>query len=185
MQELVKNRWLILVKGISLILLGLLIFIFPGEAILSIIMLFAFLLIISGAVTIYWAFVNRAVYRDWVFWLIEGILNVAFGVAILYDMTVVVFFFFVIGWWAVIIGGYQILLAIFSRWHRLYWVLCGLLTLAIGIILLMDPFAGVVITTYFLAIQTIVLGSLIIYFALELRKLSERDQDVLKLDPKA
>lgn len=91
-------------------------------------------------------------------------------------------FFVFVAWWAIIVGIFQLMHAVLVSWHRLFWVMSGLLSLILGVLLLMSPFSGAVIATYFAAIEAIFLGSLAIYFAQEVRKLQTIDKDVLILE---
>ncbi len=173
-----KNWWLWSAKGTLLVLLGILALIFPGKAIVVIALFLGVMILVAGIFLVVGSFLYRRYYRYWSLWFLEGLLDVVIGfILVAYPVEAAALLLFVLGTWSILLGVIQLIYAFITPWHRFFWVLCALLSIVLGILIILNPFAGAVMATYFIAIHTIALGGILFYLSLELRKLHENDDD--------
>ena len=171
--------WLLTLKGISLILLGILAVIFPLQAISSVVFVIGILLVIGGAFLIYKSVSHRGHYKYWVYWMIEGVIDIIFGLLILFSVQdAIAALFTLLGIWAISSGIVQLLCSFMIPWRKFYWILNGLLSVIMGTLLVLNPFAGAVVASYFIAIYGISLGALAIYISTEFKQIHDKHEEV-------
>lgn len=181
-KQIFTNWWLLALKGATLILLGILAFIFPLKAILSIVFVIGLLLVLAGVFLIAQSLINRSHYKFWLLWLLEGVVDLIFGFVMLFSpIEVTAALFMLVGFWAIASGLLQIICGVMIRWRRFFWILNGLLSAILGTLLVLNPFAGAVIASYFIAIHCIALGSLGIYIAFEFKQIHDKHEEAYLL----
>lgn len=142
---LAKNWWLFLLRGIFGIVFGLLALLFPGPTMLSLVLLFSAYMLVDGIAGIISAV--RAMRRkdQWGLLILEGLLNIALGVAAFIWPGLTVFaFVFMVAAWAIVSGalmmsaGFRLKLD-----HGRWWmVFGGLLSVVYGALLVAMPLIG-------------------------------------------
>ena len=80
MQTARQYWWALLIRGILAVLFGLVVLLFPGIALLTLIYVFAFYAIFDGVTAIYVAFQERGTHARWGWLLVEGILGIIAGI---------------------------------------------------------------------------------------------------------
>jgi uncharacterized membrane protein HdeD (DUF308 family) len=172
-ETLVQNWWLFTLRGILGILFGIIALIFPGATILSLVIFFSAYMLVDGVAGIISAV--RAIRRKedrWGLLIFEGLLNIAVGIAaFLWPGLTVVAFVWLIAAWAIVSGGLMTAAGFrLNMEHGRWWmVLGGLLSLAYGILLIITPFVGAIVLTWWLGAYALVFGVALVVFSFKLR----------------
>ncbi len=151
--------WLPLLRGISLVILGVLVMIEPLNTLVTLAWIAGIFLLIDGVFAIIQGWANRT-QTGWRMWLVQGLVDLIFAALILAwpGMTVVVFFYLLVVW-TIALGAVAIVgSAIAARAKNLGspWMLAfGLLSVLFGVMLLVRSSGNIVAT---LQIVGLVLG---------------------------
>jgi uncharacterized membrane protein HdeD (DUF308 family) len=170
---LMENWWLLALRGLLAITLGILAIFWPGFAWLYVVVTFAVYAMADGVFAIAAAIRGQVKGGWWWAFILQGIVGIAAGVlAIFYPGLTTLVFLVVIAWWAILIGILQVVAAIrLRREIQGEWLLAisGLLSLAFGIGVLIVPNAGALAIAMLLAAFWIAFGIILISLALQLR----------------
>ena len=170
-----KYWWVMLVRGIILVLLGIAMFAWPQATLLVFVVLFAAYLFVDGVMSIVQGFAQR---RDgqpsgWSF--AQGILAIAFGIAVLaWPDTIGKVIIYLIAIWAILAGiagiaaGFRMKQVPGSGWG---WFLAwGILALIFGVALIANPAAGILSILWLVAIWAIMAGIVFIVASFFVKK---------------
>ncbi len=170
-----KYWWVILVRGIILVLLGIAMFAWPKATLLVFVVLFAAYLFVDGIMAIIQGFSQR---RDgepsgWSF--AQGVLAILFGIAVLaWPDTIGKVIIYLIAIWAIlagiggIAGAFRMKAVPGSGWG---WFLAwGILALIFGIALIANPAAGILSILWLVAIWAIMAGIVFIVASFFVKK---------------
>jgi uncharacterized membrane protein HdeD (DUF308 family) len=171
-----RNWWMLLVRGIAAILFGIAALIWPGLALVTLVLLFAAYAFVDGIFTIIFALQHRDQPRWWVT-LLEGIVGVLAGVATFIWTDVAGFVLLtIIGVWAIMTGVLEIILAIRLREEIQgeFWMgLGGLLSILFGLFVILFPGAGALSIITIIAVYAIAFGVILILLAFRVRSLGD------------
>jgi uncharacterized membrane protein HdeD (DUF308 family) len=167
-----------LLRALAAIAFGLIAFFMPGPTIGAIVMLFAAYMIADGIFDIL-AGVRAARQGGggWGWFVLEGVLDIAVGVAVfLWPGLTVIVFVTLIAAWAILSGIVMLYGAYrFRQEHGRGWLIAGgIVSLAWGVLLLFAPMAGAVVMTLWLAAYALVFGIALLFLALRLRRESRQ-----------
>lgn len=178
MKNAMKYWWLVLLKGIILILLSFYVFGHPVGALLGLTLYLGIALMMTGFFLIAAAISNKDVDDQWGWRLAEGILDVILAFILLANPAVTAAVFpFVVGFWMIFYG-----IMIFSGSFTVkksgegtWWLnlLIGLLTIFMGYIIMTDFFAGTVAITFWMGAGILLFGIINVVMALNMRKLNK------------
>ncbi|MCK5678390.1 MAG: DUF308 domain-containing protein [Flavobacteriaceae bacterium] len=178
----VKNWWVLLIIGILLIIGAVWMFKAPAESFLSLVTFLSTLILISGILTVFFAFANKDKIDNWGVFLAGGILDILIGFIFLKfpGVTIVLFAMFV-GFW-LLFKGANIISSSFdlkregeSNW---WWVLImGILTVVFAVMAIANPILGVGYVVYTLAFAFLLLGIANIFLSFQLKKVKSRVGD--------
>jgi uncharacterized membrane protein HdeD (DUF308 family) len=178
----VKNWWVFLLVGILLIIGSIWMFNAPAESFLSLVGFLSSLILISGLLTVFFAFVNKDHIDNWGMFLAGGILDILIGVIFLKfpGVTLILFAMFV-GFWLlfrgsnIISSSFELKKEGISNW---WWVLSmGILTVVFAIMAIANPILGIGYVIYILAFSFLLLGLANIFLALQLKKVKSKVRD--------
>ncbi|WP_285725793.1 HdeD family acid-resistance protein [Psychromicrobium xiongbiense] len=170
--------WLVLVRGIVAVLLGLFALFSPSTTVLVLVTVFGVYALVDGVSAIGMALGSRRELSRWGWVLFEGVVSVLAGlVAILWPVfsaaVTAVVIGFIIGFWAALLGVLQISQSITLRrqpspvWG---WVLAsGILTLLWGIFVLAVPGIGLLTVLWIFSLFALVFGAWTIALSLRIR----------------
>lgn len=177
MKEKSKNWWLLLLKGIVLIVLSFLVFRHPVEALVGLSVFIGVALLLTGIFQIIAGFMVRGVDDNWGWRLAEGIIDVIFAIVLLSNPGVTAAVFpFIVGIWMIVYG-----VMIFSGSFKSkkegdgnWWLslLGGILTVLFGWFVMTDFFTGVLAITIWIGIGLLILGIVNIVISFRLKKLN-------------
>jgi len=168
-----QNWWLLLVRGIAATALGVIALAWPQIALDALVMLFGIFFFADGLLLSAYAFQNRMNISSWFPLLITGLLGIAAGaVAFLWPTVTAVAFILLFAVWAIASGFLQTLIAVPLR-RRInggwLWIVTGILTLLVGLMLFFWPRAGLVALAWVIGIYAAVYGIFTIWLSLRLR----------------
>lgn len=170
---LARNWWVVALRGVLAILFGIVAIVLPGVAITSLVLLFAAYMLVDGFLAIV-AGVRAARQGERWGWLIfEGIANIlASAIALLWPLVTVLFFVYLMSAWA-IVSGTMLVIAAFrlhvdhGRWLMLFG---GIVSVIWGILLVLWPFAGALMLTWWMGGYALFFGAALIALAFRLRR---------------
>lgn len=173
LHALAKNWWLLLLRGISAAIFGVLALIWPGITLLTVIIFYGAYALMDGVFAIAAAIRGGDAQSRW--WLILiGVLGIAAGLLTFLwpGLTALVLATF-IGAWSLIHGVFEIVGAIKVRKEidNEWWlILSGALSVLFGLVMLIRPGDGAVALIWVIGIYSIIFGGLLVGFALRLKK---------------
>jgi uncharacterized membrane protein HdeD (DUF308 family) len=180
--QLFRNWWLFAVRGVLAIVFGVLALIWPGSAMLALVLVFGAFALADGIFAVAAAIASRSYFRRWWAVLLEGLAGIIIGILTFFwpNITALVLLYFIAAW-AVITGIFEIAAAIEFR-HVIpgEWtmVLNGLLSVLLGVLLFVFPAAGAVGLVWLIGIYAIAAGIVLLILAFRMRGLGQ------KLEPK-
>jgi len=159
-----RDWWIYVLRGILAIAFGLLALIWPGLTVGILVLLFGIYVIFEGILALSAAFRNRHRKVWWVL-LLEGIAGIVVGLfAFIWPgLTAVVLLIF-IAVWAILTGILEIGAALqLRKQFKGEWalLLTGILSILIGLILMINPGAGVLAVVWLIGIYAILFGVLL------------------------
>lgn len=180
-QEVGRYWWTGVVRGILLIVLGLIALFAPRIALLALIYTFGIFAIVDGIVAIIAAFGRRQHASDWGWPLAGGIVGIIIGIlAIVWPGKTGLTLLFLIAAWAIIHGimqlGTSFSLRHLSRFQIGALVLSGIVSILFGLILFIFPTGGILALLWALGIYGLVAGILTVIHAFQLRSIAGRVQ---------
>jgi uncharacterized membrane protein HdeD (DUF308 family) len=172
-QLILRNWWMLALRGVLAILFGLVALLFPGIALLAFIYVFAAYAIVDGVVAVIVSIRERGSLSRWGWVLAEGILSIAAGIiAAVYPGLTALVLLFLVAAWAILTGIAEIASAFILREQiTREWLLglAGLLSIIFGIILFIRPGTGLLAILWLVGIYAIIFGILFIVRAFQLR----------------
>ena len=103
--QLTKNWYMLLIKGLIMILLAILIFMAPAGALLAWALYIGIGLLVTGIVIVYMGFTLRGVSSNWGWKVFEGVIDIFLGFVLLSNPALTASVLpFVIGFWGAFYG---------------------------------------------------------------------------------
>jgi uncharacterized membrane protein HdeD (DUF308 family) len=175
LRELAENWWLLLLRGIAAIAFGVLAFVWPDLTLLTLTFMWGIYAISDGVLALWAAIAGKAgeIAPRW--WLaVVGIAGILAGLLTFVwpGMTALVLLMFIASW-AIVIGVLQIWGAIRLRKEiEGEWLLAlsGLLSVAFGVILFVQPGAGALAVVWMIGWFAMLAGCVYIALAFQLKK---------------
>lgn len=177
MREKAKNWWLMLLKGIILIVLSFFVFRHPVGSLVGLAVFIGIALLLTGIFLIIASLMVSKVDENWGWRLTEGIFDVIFATVLLSNPGITAAVFpFIIGFWMMVYG-----VMTFSGSFRAkkegdtnWWLslLGGIITVLFGWFVMTDLFAGAFAITVWIGIGLLILGIVNIVVSLRLKKLN-------------
>jgi uncharacterized membrane protein HdeD (DUF308 family) len=175
MESFIQKRWwLFTFRGILLILFGFIAFFIPGIVLISLIIVFAVLLIASGIFLIYES-ISSVDKNHRVLKITEGIINFVTAVIILImPAESIAVIMILVSAWAFVSGIFQIASAIKLRKvinNELLAISGGFVSLIFGIVILFNLIAGAEALVMVFGIFAVITGTLITVLSFKIKKL--------------
>jgi len=173
LQTFLKNWWLLTLKGILLIIFGIIAFMNPGVTFAILLTWFSAFLIIDGVLSLINVFSNWKAQEDkWLF-VLEGVVNILLGILIFRApaaYTLVAVFF--MGFWSIFSGISRVAMAIQLRKEITgegWLALSGVLGIVFGIIIISNPGIGVATFMYMVAFFALAIGILLVVLSFKVK----------------
>lgn len=176
LDDLARNWWVILLRGVLALIFGVLTFVWPGITLAVLVALYGAFALVDGVLAIVAAIRGGAPAPRW--WLaLVGVFGIAAGVlTVLWPQITAVVLLMFIAAWAIAMGVMQIVGAIKLRNEiEGEWLLIasGVLSVLFGVMLVAWPGAGALAMVLVIGAFAIMFGILMIGFSLRLRKHAE------------
>jgi uncharacterized membrane protein HdeD (DUF308 family) len=163
------------VRGVAAVIFGVLALIWPGQALQALVLVFGAYALVDGIFAVIAGIAARGSFDRWWAVLLEGIVGIVIGFLTFFwpNVTALVLVYLIAAW-ALITGIFEIVAAIqFRRVITNEWlyILGGLLSILVGVLLFAFPGAGAVSLVWVIGIYAIVFGISEFVFAFRLRSL--------------
>ena len=165
--------WSVVLRGALLVCLGACALAWPDVTLVVLIALFGAFLIVEGIVAAVGAVVNRQEHEHWGLTLLAGLLSFGLGLMVLaWPGLTALALQYLIAAWAIVFG----LVAVFAPLgyegglrHAWLYVLGGLIAIAIGIVVAVNPGDGAVALAWLLGLLFVLVGLSTAVFGFRLR----------------
>jgi uncharacterized membrane protein HdeD (DUF308 family) len=175
LSAIMQRWWILLLRGISATVFGVLAMVWPGITLLMLIIIYGVVALIDGIAGIALGIRGGAGGRTWWEMILLGLLGVIAGaVTFLWPGLTAVVLLVVIALWAIIRGILEIIGAITLRkiiQGEWLLILSGVLSIGFGVLLLLQPAAGALAVMWLIGLYMIVFGITTIALSLRLRRL--------------
>jgi uncharacterized membrane protein HdeD (DUF308 family) len=173
LEALVKNWWLVALRGLVALILGIVILVIPQAAATSLVIFIGIYALVDGVFALVVAIVNRPQHKDRLWLLFEGIVGILAGAAILASpLLAAVILIYVIASWALLTGILEIIFAV-AQWAVLpdKWLLLlgGIFSALLGILIFSNVGFGAVLIVTMIAIYMVLFGVLLIALGFSLK----------------
>ena len=170
--------WLLLLRGVLAILFGIAAIAWPGITLVTLVIMFAAYAFVDGVFDVVHAISHRKEIEHWGLLLIEGLCGIAFGALAFLAPGLTTFVGSVviamyIAAWAIVTGVIRIVMAVRLRKEidgEWLLALSGVVSIALGLVMMARPDVGVLAMLYAIAAWAIVLGVVLIVFAFRARR---------------
>jgi uncharacterized membrane protein HdeD (DUF308 family) len=170
-----EQWWLVALRGLAAVLFGILTFIWPGITLFWLVILFGAYALVNGVLSLWLAIKSRGRHRV-VMLVIGGLLSLAAGIlTFFWPALTAVGLLLLIAWWAIVNGVLEIITAIRLRksiTNEWLLVLAGIASIALGVILLLQPIAGALVLVLWIGAWAFVFGILLMVLGFKLRRVS-------------
>ena len=172
---LTRRWWTFAVQGVAALVFGVLTLAWPGLGLVVLIALFGTLALVRGAMALAASYDAHKRHLRWASWLAIGLLDVVAGlVAWFWPGLTALALLYVVAAWAIVTGIIRIVATIeFRRAIRHAWLLAlsGALSLALGVVLVVNPLSGILSLVWLIGAYAIVAGLAELVFAARVRLL--------------
>ena len=169
---LANNWWAVALRGVVAILFGIAAFAMPFVTMLSLVVVFAAFSFVDGVFGIIMSVRGARKGERWIWLLLSGILGiVASAVAVLWPGITVVAFVILVAAWALVSGTFMLISAFRLKIDhgRVWLVIGGIASFVFGILLVISPFIGALVLTFWTGAHALVLGATLLVLAYKLR----------------
>ena len=169
---LANNWWAVALRGIVAILFGIAAFAMPFVTMLSLVVVFAAFSFVDGVFGIIMSVRGARKGERWIWLLLSGILGiVASAVAVLWPGITVLAFVILVAAWALVSGTFMLISAFRLKIDhgRVWLVIGGIASIVFGILLVISPFIGALVLTFWTGAHALVLGATLLVLAYKLR----------------
>lgn len=171
--SLAQNWWVIALRGMLAIMFGITALAMPVSTLISLILILAAYMLVDGIFAIVASLRAAQHSRRWGALFFGGLINIFTGVlAAAWPGITALVFVVLTAVWSITSGSAMLVGAIqLKRNHGRWWLaLGGLSSIAFGIILVLAPFAGAVVLTWWIGIYALVFGISMLVLAFRLRE---------------
>ncbi|MCC6457753.1 MAG: HdeD family acid-resistance protein [Caldilineaceae bacterium] len=168
-----RNWWVLAIRGVAAILLGIAAFVWPEMTLTALILLFGAYALVDGIFAVIVGIVAHGESDRWWMMIVTGLAGIAAGaVTLLWPGITVFVLLYVIAAWAVLSGILEIAAAIRLRKEiEGEWLLglAGAASVIFGILLVVLPGPGAVALIWLIGIYALMFGFLLLVLSFEVR----------------
>lgn len=169
---LIGNWWALALRGVFAIIFALMAFFWPGDIALVLTLLFGAYAFVDGIFALIAGLRAARVHGRSGALLLEGVLNILIGIIVfVWPGPALVALIYLIAIWAVVTGIVLVAAGIALIRHSGEWllVLSGVISILFGIILFVQPIAGIVALAWWLGVYALLFGIVLIAAAFRIR----------------
>jgi uncharacterized membrane protein HdeD (DUF308 family) len=174
---LAQNWWLIALRGVLAIIIGVIAFAAPVATMLSLVLLFSAYMLVDGVLAIVAALRAARQHERWALLVLEGIVSIAVAAtAVLWPGITIVAYVLLVAAWAIVTGALMLGAAFrLNLDHGRWWlVLGGIASLIYGALLIIAPLIGALVLTWWFGAYALVFGVFMLVLAFRLRARREQ-----------
>lgn len=173
-----KNWWLISLKGIIFIFLGIFIYKFPVSGMLGLIVYGGISLFISGIILAAFAITTRKNHKEWEWQMGEGLLDIIIAIILLSNIGLTAITLpFVFAFYGILTGLFWIIQSVFfKRKGYKFWTvafIAGLFSLLTGILIFYRPVIAAFTIVGIIGIMFMINGFFLMLFSFEVSKVKK------------
>lgn len=173
-----KHWWLVTLKGLIFIFLGIYILKYPVSGMLGLIIYGGVCLILSGIIIDIFAITTRKINHNWRWQIAEGILDIIFGILLLSNLGLTALTLpYVFAVFGILTGIFWVFEALYFRHHGYQaWgvaLLAGVLSILIGVLIILHPVIAMLTIFGFIGIMFIVQGFFLTLFSIEISRVKK------------
>jgi uncharacterized membrane protein HdeD (DUF308 family) len=178
LRTLAQNWWALVLRGVCAVLFGVGAFVWPGITVALLILLYGAYTLVEGVLGVAWALVGRqAGSFPWGV-LLAGLAGIAVGIVTFVSPGLTALaLLYLIAAWAIVRGVFEVIAAISLRRDlENEWLLAlsGLLSVALGVLLMVAPGAGALALLWWIGGFAIIAGILMIMLGMRLKSVNDR-----------
>jgi uncharacterized membrane protein HdeD (DUF308 family) len=171
-----RNWWLVALRGVLAILIGVIAFAAPAATMLSLVLLLSAYMFVDGVFAVTAAVRASRSGERWGLLTLQGILSIVAGVvAVLWPGLTVIAYVLLVAAWAIVTGVLMFAAAFrLNRNHGRWWLLLGgVASVIYGVLLIAAPLLGALVLTWWFGAYALVFGVMLLILAFRLR--AQRD----------
>jgi len=174
--QLARNWWTLVLRGVVAILFGVVAFLRPGITVEVLVLLFAFWALFDGVLALISSVGAAEAHEPWWPLVFIGLLGIAAGLVTLrWPGITALALFLVIAYWSIFRGILDIVAAVRLRdlipgeW---WLVLGGIVSIAFGVLLVMNPGPGLLAVIWLIGIYAVIVGVAFLMLGVRLKGLA-------------
>ena len=175
-----KHWWLVTLKGLIFIFLGIYILKYPVSGMLGLIIYGGVCLILSGIIIDIFAITTHRINHNWRWQIAEGLLDILLGIILLSNAGLTALTLpYVFAFFGILTGIFWVFEALYFRHHQYKaWgvaLFAGLLSIAIGIVIILHPVIALLTIFGFIGLMFIIQGFFLALFSLEISRVKKME----------
>lgn len=169
---LIRNWWVVVLRGIATLLFGLAALTMPGITLAALILLFGIYSLADGIFAVI-SVMRKRFGSYWWGVLLQGVVGIGIGIfTLIWPDITAVSLLYVVAVWAIAGGIFQIIGAV--RLRKVInneWLLAavGILTVALGLLLIARPVAGILAAIFWIGVYAVMAGVLTAALGVKMR----------------
>jgi len=177
--EAILNRepwWSLLLRGIFILILGILAFIWPGITLALLMIFFGAFVLVDGIFAVVISVRKRKDYKRWWLMLLGGLVGIVVGILIFFGpLFMALVMFYLIAAWFLVIGIIGIVTAIKARTEIPIGLplTLGILSVCFGVAIFIIPHPMLLAMFWLIAAFAIIIGIFLIVTGIQTKKLSK------------
>jgi uncharacterized membrane protein HdeD (DUF308 family) len=173
-----KYWWVLVVRGVIAIALGIFAFVWPLQTIAALVLVFGATALVDGIFAVVASIAGHRLTSYWWVLLLQGLLGVGVGILTLFNPAITaVALLLYIAVWAIGIGVLQVIAAVRLR-HDItgeWWLaLGGIASVAFGVLLMWNPAGGALAVLWLIGSFALVWGVMLLLGGFDVRRLHKR-----------
>ena len=174
LQTLGRNWWLVLLRGIAAIVFGLLAWAWPGVTLVTLVLFWGAYALVDGVAALIGGWKTKDGGKPMWTVVLVGLVGIAAGIfTFLQPGVTAIALLILIAVWAIVQGVLEIAAAIRLRkeiQNEWLLILCGLLSVAFGVLMILNPGAGAIAVLWLIGAFSVAYGVLLIILSFKLKK---------------
>jgi uncharacterized membrane protein HdeD (DUF308 family) len=174
LQTLGRNWWLVLLRGIAAIVFGLLAWAWPGVTLVTLVLFWGAYALVDGVAALIGGWKTKDAGKPMWTVVLVGLVGIAAGIfTFLQPGVTAIALLILIAVWAIVQGVLEISAAIRLRkeiQNEWLLILCGLLSVAFGVLMILNPGAGAMAVLWLIGAFAVAYGVLLIILSFKLKK---------------
>jgi uncharacterized membrane protein HdeD (DUF308 family) len=167
--------WVLVVRGVIAIALGIFAFVWPQQTIAALVLVFGAIALFDGSFVVVASIAGRSLTPYWWVLLLQGLLGIGVGVLTLFNPAITaVALLMYIAVWAIGMGLLQVIAAVRLR-HDIsgeWWLaLGGVASVAFGILLMRNPAVGALAVLWLIGTYALVWGVMLMAGGFDVRRM--------------